>query len=170
MTIPPYAYHTPFMVKSPDKCGWQNRFKPGNKGDLVRYTDRSKTNKDTGIGVYRRGSNRRHNFSLWLHPLFQGELYSITAYVRGNTEKDYTGRRICIPSDSHATIKDLESFRINSKSLWVCHHYVPELATLNSIQLLCVTGNVGIDGSEIANQVDRQGSSHPRSTRSSSCR
>ena len=69
------------------------------------------------MGVYRWGSKRGHNFSLWLHPLFQGELYSITADVRENTV-DYTGRSICIPSDSHATIKDLESFRINSKLVW----------------------------------------------------
>jgi hypothetical protein len=150
-------------------CRWQNRFKPGNEGGVAWYTDRSKTNKDTGIGVLRWGSKRGHNFSLWLHPLFQAELYSITAYVRLNTE-DYTGRSICIPSDSHAAIKDLESFPLNSKLAWDCHHYLPELATRNSIELLCVPGNVGIDVSETANQIDRQGSSHPRSTRSSSCR
>ena len=137
------------------------------KGGLVWYT--GPLPQYTGTGVYRWSSKREHNFSLRLHTLIQPELYSIIANVRESTEKDYTGRGICILSDSHATIKGLESFRINSKSVWVCHHYLPELATLNIIQLLCVPGNVGIDGSEVANQVDRQGSLHPRSTRSSSC-
>jgi len=36
--------------------------------------------------------------------------------------------------------------------VWVCHHYLPELAALNSNQLLCVPGNVGIGGSETVNQ------------------
>ena len=30
-----YAYHKPFMVKSPEKCEWKKGFKPGIKEDLV---------------------------------------------------------------------------------------------------------------------------------------
>jgi hypothetical protein len=27
-----YAYHIPFVVNSPDKCEWQDMFKPDTKG------------------------------------------------------------------------------------------------------------------------------------------
>jgi len=29
--IPSYAYHMPFVVKFPDKCEWQDLFKPDTK-------------------------------------------------------------------------------------------------------------------------------------------
>jgi hypothetical protein len=48
-----YAYHKPFMVKFPEKLEWKKGFKLGIKEGLVWYTDRSKTNKGTGAGVYR---------------------------------------------------------------------------------------------------------------------
>jgi hypothetical protein len=48
-----YAYHKPFMVKFPEKCECKKGFKPGIKEELVSHTDRSKTNKGTGVGVYR---------------------------------------------------------------------------------------------------------------------
>jgi hypothetical protein len=30
--LPRYINHKPFMVKFPDKCGWQNRFNPDKNG------------------------------------------------------------------------------------------------------------------------------------------
>jgi hypothetical protein len=56
--LPRYVYHKPFTVKFPDKCEWQNGFNPDNKGGLVWYTDRLKTDKGTGADVYRWGSGR----------------------------------------------------------------------------------------------------------------
>ena len=57
-----------------------------------------KTDRGTDSGVYRWGSKI---FSLWLQTMvFQAEIYSIKACVMGNTEKGYTGRNICILSDS----------------------------------------------------------------------
>jgi hypothetical protein len=50
---PRYAYHKPFTVKFPDRCEWQNGFKPDIIGGLVWYTDRSKINNGTGAEGYR---------------------------------------------------------------------------------------------------------------------
>jgi hypothetical protein len=73
-----FVYHKPCMVKFPDKCEWQNRFNPDNKGCLVWYIDRYKTNKETGAGVYRWGSSRENNFSCGLNTtVFQAEIYTI---------------------------------------------------------------------------------------------
>ena len=83
-----YAYQKPFKVKLPNKCEWQNKFKPDNKGGLVWYTDRPKTNTGTGARIYRYGSRRGHSFSLWLHTtVFQDEIYAINAFIMQNTEK-----------------------------------------------------------------------------------
>jgi hypothetical protein len=59
-----YVYHKTFPVKFPDKCEWQNWFNPDNKGGLLWYTDRPKTNTGTGAGIHRWGFRRGHILSL----------------------------------------------------------------------------------------------------------
>jgi ribonuclease HI len=132
------------------------------KGGLVRYMDGSKTNKGTGAGVYRWSSRRGHSFSLGLHTtVFQAEIYATKACIMENTENGYTGRNIHILSDSQEAIKALESFQINSKVVWDTPQSLVKLAEHNRIQLVWVSRHMGIDGNEIANQLARQGSSHP---------
>jgi hypothetical protein len=58
------AYHKPLMVKFPEKWEWKKGFKPDIKEDLVWKKDMSKTNKGTGVRVYRWGS-RRGTDSAW---------------------------------------------------------------------------------------------------------
>ena len=83
-----YTYHKPFTVQLPKKHKWQNGFHPDNKGGLVWYMDWSKTNQDTGAGVYKWGSKNGHSFSLGLHTtVFQAEIYAIKASIMENTEK-----------------------------------------------------------------------------------
>ena len=114
-----YVYHKTFMVKFPDKCKWQNKFNPDNKVGLVWYTDGYKTSKGTGTVVYRWCWRRGHNFILGLHPTkFQAEMCSVKARIMENIEKGYTGKNIYILSYSQAAIKALDSFQINSKSVW----------------------------------------------------
>jgi hypothetical protein len=78
-----------------------------------------------------------------------------------NIEKGYTGRNICILSDSQAAIKALDSYPMNSKLVWDCHQSLVKLAEHNRIQLVWVLGHMGVDRNEIADQLTRQGSSHP---------
>jgi hypothetical protein len=68
----------------------------GRGSGLVHRRD--KTDRGTDFGVYRWASK---SFSLWLHTtVVQAEIYSIKVCAMGNTEKGYTGRNICILSDS----------------------------------------------------------------------
>ena len=78
-----------------------------------------------------------------------------------NTEKGYKGRNIYILSDSQAAIKALNNFQINSKLVWDCDQSLVRLAEHNRVQLIWVLGHMGIDGNEMADQLARQGSSHP---------
>jgi hypothetical protein len=71
--------------------------------------DGSKTNKGTGIGVYKWGSKKGHRCNLGLHTtVFQAEIYAIKACIMENTEKGYKGMNIYILSDSQVAIKALD--------------------------------------------------------------
>jgi len=59
--------HKQFTFKVPDTCEWNSIFKPDINGGLVRYTDGSKTNKDTGTGENKWGLRREHSCSPGLH-------------------------------------------------------------------------------------------------------
>jgi hypothetical protein len=73
--LPRYVYQKPFMVKFPEKCEWQNEFNADNKWGLVWYTDGSKTQRGTGVGVYEWGLRRGQSISLELHTtVFQAEI------------------------------------------------------------------------------------------------
>jgi len=66
---------------------------------------------------------RGHSCSLGLHTMvFQTEIYAIKVCLMEKVEKGYRGRNIYIISDSQAANKDLESFHINYKLVWDCHH------------------------------------------------
>jgi hypothetical protein len=55
----------------------------------------------------------------------------------------------------------LANFQIYSKLVWDCHQSLVKLAEHNSIQLVWVQGHMGIEGNKMADQLARQGSSHP---------
>jgi ribonuclease HI len=112
--------------------------------------------------MYRWASRRGHIFSLGLRTtVFQAEIHAIKTCIMENIEKGYIGRNSCILSDSQAAIKALDSYQINSKLVWDCHQSLVKLAEHDRIQLIWVPGHMRIDGNEVADQLARQGSSHP---------
>jgi hypothetical protein len=132
-----YVFHKPFKVHLSSRHEWQIGFNPDNKRGLVWYMDGSKTNEGMGVGVYKWGSRRGHNFSLGHHTtVFQAEIYAIKACIMEITEKGYKGRNIFILSDSQAAIKALNNFQINSKLVWDCYQFLMRLAEHNRVQLV----------------------------------
>lgn len=110
--------------------------------------------------MYKWGSKKGHSFSLGLHStLFQAEIY-IKECILESMEKGYKGRHIYIFSDSHAAIKALNNFLINSALVWDCHQSLVKLAEYNRIQLICMLGHMGNDVNEISDQLDTDSSSH----------
>jgi hypothetical protein len=76
--IPRHIYDKPFTVWFPDTSEWKDWLQPDRKGRLILYTDSSKTNKDTGAGVYGYGMKQKLNFSLGKYTIvFQAEVYAI---------------------------------------------------------------------------------------------
>jgi len=105
---------------------------------------------------------RGHSFSLGFHTtVFQAETCTIYPCVEENKEKCYRGRNIRIVANSQAAIKALDSFQINSKLVWDCHHYLLKLKVHNRIQLGWLSGHMETGGNETADELARQGSSHP---------
>jgi ribonuclease HI len=94
--------------------------------------------------------------------VLQAEIYAVKACIMENIEEGYTGRNIyCILSDSETVIKAVDSFHINFKLVWECHQSLVKLAEHDRIQLVWVPGHMGMNGNEVADQLARQGSSHP---------
>ena len=109
------TFHKPFTVRFPDKCEWQDRFNPNNKGTRSVTRTGPRSIKTLVLGCID-GLEKGHPFSIWLHTMvIQDEIYVIKACIMGNTEKGYMGRNIYILSNSQTAIKAVYSFHINSE-------------------------------------------------------
>ena len=114
------------------------------------------------LGCADGGLKRGHSFSFGLHTtVHQAEIYVIKACIMENIEKGYTGRNIYILSECEVAIKALDSFQINSKSVWDSHQSLVKLAVYKRIQLVWVPEHMAIVGNEITDELARQGSPHP---------
>jgi ribonuclease HI len=78
-----------------------------------------------------------------------------------NTKNGYKDRNICILSDSQTAIKARNNFQIDSTLVCDCHQSLLKLAEHKRVQLVWVLGDIGIDGNKVADQLAREGSSHP---------
>jgi hypothetical protein len=98
-----HVYDKPFMVRFPDRSEWKNEFQPNREGGRIFYTDGSRTNRDTGAGVYGYGTT-----------VFLAEVYAIIACVVENLGRNYRNRNIYsyILSDSQAASKALDTYQI----------------------------------------------------------
>jgi hypothetical protein len=52
--------------------------------------------------------------------IFLAEIYAIGSCTSGKVNRNYEDRNIYILSDSHAALKALDSFHINSELVWEC--------------------------------------------------
>jgi ribonuclease HI len=137
------------MIGFPDRSEWKQGFQPDKKGGLIWYTDGSKTNNDTGGGVYCHGTRQKLSFSFGQYTtVFQAEVYAITVCAVENLDRSYKNINIYsyILSDSQAAIKALGKHQITSKLVWDCHQSLIQLAKHNRVQLRLVPGHEGIAG------------------------
>jgi hypothetical protein len=108
----------------------ERQFQPSRERGLIWYTDGSKT--CTVAGVFGCGTRRKFTFSLGKYTtVFQAEVYAIKACAVENLDRVYNNRNIYILSDSHETIKALDSYQINRKLVWYCHQSLVKLAKHN---------------------------------------
>jgi hypothetical protein len=91
--------------------------------------------------LYGYGTRHKLGFSLGKYTrVFQTEAYAIKTCTVENLHRDYKNRNICLLLDSHAAIRALDNYQINSKLVWGCHQSL--------MQLTWVPRHKGTEGNE----------------------
>ena len=147
-----YNFAFPFEIRISDRQEWSNgsEFEPQA---IVFYTDGSKTEEGTGLGVY--GPSLRYSEGLrHLSSVFQAEAGAIEICARHCTnDASLHGRKIYICSDSQAALKALGSFTIKSKLFLSCLEALKSLASRCHLSLIGVPGHQGIERNKIADEL-----------------
>lgn len=155
-----YVFDRPFKVIFPTRDEWKDNTFNQNMNDLIWFTDGSKKDNLSGLGVH--GISPKVNFYRGLGryaTVFQAEVLAITECLLMNMRKGYQNKRIRIFSDSQAALMALNSFQFNSRVVLECRNLLNDLATRNEVTLIWVPGHEGIDGNERADELAKQGSS-----------
>ncbi|KAI5735212.1 hypothetical protein M8J77_015582 [Diaphorina citri] len=139
---------------------WERNHVETKHGEIVWYTDGSKTTDGTGAGIH--GANPRVDISISLGEhgtVFQAEVYAILGSLQKSLEIGYSNSTIKIFSDSQAAIKALENNQTKSKLVWECKHLLKRLAERNRVKITWIPGHAGFEGNEKADELARAGSS-----------
>ena len=89
------------------------------------------------------------------------EVYAILMCCRICIDKDYKSKCIHICSESQVSLFALCRYNFTSHIIWECYTWLCQLAVGNIVTLYWVFGHSGIQGSEIADELGRNGSSIP---------
>ncbi|KAI5735950.1 hypothetical protein M8J77_024650 [Diaphorina citri] len=139
---------------------WERNHVETKHGEIVWYTDGSKTTDGTGAGIH--GANPRVDISISLGEhgtVFQAEVYAILGSLQKSLEMGYSNSTIKIFSDSQAAIKALENNQTKSKLVWECKHLLKRLAERNRVKITWIPGHAAFEGNEKADELARAGSS-----------
>ncbi|KYB24894.1 hypothetical protein TcasGA2_TC031802 [Tribolium castaneum] len=91
--------------------------------------------------------------------VFQAEISALAICVMRCMQGAMSHRRIRICTDSHASLRTLQSSRYTLRLVWEYHTRIQELAERNKeVVLYCIPGHCGLEGNEVANALARRGS------------
>jgi ribonuclease HI len=156
-----YYYSKAFKVII-DQDQWRTKDPKFPENALIWYTDGSRANSGTGSGICGLRPNSSLSFSLRkFATVFQTEIYVTLQSACENIRRAYKNKRILILSDSQATLKALSGPKVTSRLVAECLDALFELAGLNEVTLVWVSGHGGIFGNEEADKLARQASAKP---------
>jgi len=113
--IPRCTNNKPVMVKFLNKCEWQKRFNPDNKGGLILHMDGSETNTGPGAGVYKWRLRRVIASSFGSTTWYSWLKYTPLRCAYWRIQTRVTRVRKSILSASEAAIKALNYSQLDSK-------------------------------------------------------
>ncbi|XP_020298080.1 uncharacterized protein LOC109862437 [Pseudomyrmex gracilis] len=147
--------HKPSFTLKHDRISRICQIQPGVQ---AWFTDGSGVNGRFEAGIYCPGSNHRESFSLGkLATVFQAEVLAILKCARLLLSNETKKRRINIYTDSKAAIGVLAKTTTESSVVWNCMQALNSLGERNSITLVWVPGNQGIQGNEMADSLAKLG-------------
>ena len=124
------------------------------------YTDGSKTETGTGIGIA--GPQTRISEQLGKYPsIFQAEILAIERCARTITNNNSRNKNITILTDSQAALKALKGYTVNHKCVLSCIETLNTLGLEKRITIGWIPGHTGVQGNEIADKLAKQGAATP---------
>jgi ribonuclease HI len=152
-----YNFDLNYDIDFPNRNEIIDNFSPANEEE-VWFTDGSKTNENTGFGIYGYTTNERISVSTG-HSMtvFQTEILAIKNCAEHLLEKSDHGKTITIYSDSQAALKALNNYSTRSKLVHETKTKLNALGAQNNLSLSWVPAHCGIEGNEIADALAKQG-------------
>lgn len=157
-----YHFSKPFEVVIPTRDDWsENRTKSMMDGTVL-YTDGSKTSDTTGYGIYEastRGRQISANLGRYA-TVFQSEIYAILQSTYLLLQRNYSGRKICIVTDSKAALAALASCEVTSSLTDECLRALEELGSKNKLKIIWTPGHL-CEGNQRADELAKRGRRSP---------
>ena len=154
-----YCFRRRYSVQFPTREEWSTTAGPLGGQGLIWFTDGSKMEEGTGAGLCLSISKRETLISLGRYcTVFQAEVTAIMACALENYRRGYESKNIYIYSDSQAALKALLGCRDKSGLVKDCRSTLQDLAQRNRLTLMWVPGQIGVQGNERADKLDRMGS------------
>ncbi|XP_054287676.1 uncharacterized protein LOC129003409 [Macrosteles quadrilineatus] len=156
LMIRKYDFDKPYQVAIGDRGEWQKVRDKTGKSAMVFYTDGSRREGRSGLGVY--GIGTYLSKALGETPtVFQAEVMAIEHCARLQLDKGLKRRGVLILSDSQAALKAIDACVVESKVVQSCRNTLKALSEHNRIQLAWIPGHAGHEGNERADVLAGEG-------------
>lgn len=159
--IPQYHFEKNFNVTLTQRDFWENE-NPLEPADLNIYTDGSKMDSGSGLGIYSTNPQLKVYKPLDKYAtITQAETCAIIETCNILISRETHNKNINICSDSQASLKALNGHCFTSKLMIECIESLKSLSNSNKVNLLWVPGHSNVEGNEKADNLARMGSKTP---------
>lgn len=158
LQTPKKTFNNKYKVIIPERNFYDNIPPPIIHGDTESwYTDGSKTQEGTGLGIY------GPNTEIWLGfddhaSVFQTEVLAISRCAEEILRNRNSSKNVNIYSDSQAALLALINPDCYSKIVEECKRNLNKLGDHHKITILWIPGHAGLPGNEKADELARKGS------------
>ena len=150
---PKFIFNRKFNIYIPNRMNWSNN---STNGDVIWYTDGSKTDEGTGAGIVSSGAQLSISLGEYA-TIFQAEVYAINHCAHLILANNHKGKRIIIMSDSQAAIRALNSMTITSRIVCKTINVLQKISEHNTIVLHWKAAHCDHEGNEIATKLAKVG-------------
>ena len=156
---PTYRFDRTFEVLFPNREEWRSNSVIFQQNSQVWFTDGSKMNEYTGVGIYCPQTQKSLSLPLGRYPtVFQSETFGILSCTANHLLDIPDNIPIFICSDSQSARRALKGNKFNSSLVLEFRDALQSLLLTNQVTLIWVPGHCGINGNETADNLARIGS------------